>query len=48
VTQYDVKEFKYNVIETEKKVDMEVMVKLELNLTWKPILCWFIYICSNL
>jgi len=40
VTQYDVKQLKYNVIKTENKVDMKVMVKLELNLPWKPVLAW--------
>lgn len=40
VTKYDAKVMRYTVKEGELEVDTKVMVKLELNLPWKPILAW--------
>jgi len=40
VTQYDVKPIDYKFIENDNKVNMKVMVKLQLNLPWNPILAW--------
>lgn len=43
VTEYDVKQLGYDVNQNDEvgtTVDTKVMVKLELNLPWKPILAW--------
>lgn len=40
ITKYDAKVLTYDVNQTDLSVDMKVMVKLELNLPWKPILAW--------
>lgn len=50
ITEYDVKQLGYDVVQEGgdgdgdgsdgPRVDTKVMVKLELNLPWKPILAW--------
>ena len=40
VTEYECKMLKFDVSEDGSTVDTKVMVKLELNLPWKPILAW--------
>jgi hypothetical protein len=40
ITKYDAKMIGYNINQNELSVDTKVMVKLELNLPWKPILAW--------
>lgn len=40
ITKYDAKVLGYEVNQSELSVDTKVMVKLELNLPWKPILAW--------
>ncbi len=45
ITNYDAKMIKYEVIEEQgikptAEVKTKIMVKLELNLPWKPILAW--------
>eukprot|EP00560_Eucampia_antarctica_P005128 CAMPEP_0197840854 /NCGR_PEP_ID=MMETSP1437-20131217/45843_1 /TAXON_ID=49252 ORGANISM="Eucampia antarctica, Strain CCMP1452" /NCGR_SAMPLE_ID=MMETSP1437 /ASSEMBLY_ACC=CAM_ASM_001096 /LENGTH=279 /DNA_ID=CAMNT_0043450523 /DNA_START=34 /DNA_END=873 /DNA_ORIENTATION=- len=42
ITEYDAKMLKYDVIKKDEQtqVQTKVMVKLELNLPWKPILAW--------
>mmetsp|Transcript_17287 Transcript_17287/g.29792 ORF Transcript_17287/g.29792 Transcript_17287/m.29792 type:complete len:253 (-) Transcript_17287:287-1045(-) len=40
ITNYDAKMIKYNVGQDGKEIDTKVMVKLELNLPWKPVLAW--------
>lgn len=40
ITKYDVKMLRYDVSDDYLVVNMKVMVKLELNLPWKPILAW--------
>ncbi len=40
ITKYDVKLLNYEVSENELEVKTRLMVKLELNLPWKPILAW--------
>eukprot|EP00978_Attheya_sp_CCMP212_P009509 scaffold22474_cov49-Attheya_sp.AAC.2 len=40
ITEYDAKMLGYNVEDEGETVQTKVMVKLELNLPWKPILAW--------
>jgi len=40
ITNYDVKLLKYDVTGDQLTVQTKLMVKLELNLPWKPILAW--------
>jgi hypothetical protein len=41
ITKYDSKVLQYNVVEEGQfVVETKLMVKLELNLPWKPILAW--------
>lgn len=40
ITEYDAKLLKYDTDSDPPKVQTKVMVKLELNLPWKPILAW--------
>jgi hypothetical protein len=40
ITAYDTRPLKYDVNEDLFEVDTKLMVKLELNLPWKPILAW--------
>mmetsp|Transcript_5163 Transcript_5163/g.7633 ORF Transcript_5163/g.7633 Transcript_5163/m.7633 type:complete len:236 (+) Transcript_5163:125-832(+) len=40
ITKYDAKMLGYEVSDDGLQVDTKVMVKLELNLPWKPILAW--------
>lgn len=40
ITNYDAKILKYNVEKNGEEVVTKVMVKLELNLPWKPVLAW--------
>ena len=40
ITDYDAKMLDYEVNEDDSIVQTRVMVKLELNLPWKPILAW--------
>ena len=40
ITKYNVKVIQYDVSDDQLTVDTKLMVKLELNLPWKPILAW--------
>mmetsp|Transcript_22819 Transcript_22819/g.35286 ORF Transcript_22819/g.35286 Transcript_22819/m.35286 type:complete len:249 (+) Transcript_22819:52-798(+) len=40
ITNYDAKMINYNVEKNGEEVVTKVMVKLELNLPWKPVLAW--------
>ncbi|KAL7525654.1 hypothetical protein ACHAWF_001454 [Thalassiosira exigua] len=40
ITDYDAKMIKYDVNSEGRQIDTKVMVKLELNLPWKPVLAW--------
>jgi len=40
ITKYNARMLNYEVSDDELVVDTKVMVKLELNLPWKPILAW--------
>jgi len=40
ITNYDTKMIKYEVNDDGRVIDAKLMVKLELNLPWKPILAW--------
>eukprot|EP00557_Chaetoceros_sp_GSL56_P004285 CAMPEP_0176493556 /NCGR_PEP_ID=MMETSP0200_2-20121128/9611_1 /TAXON_ID=947934 /ORGANISM="Chaetoceros sp., Strain GSL56" /LENGTH=258 /DNA_ID=CAMNT_0017891225 /DNA_START=98 /DNA_END=874 /DNA_ORIENTATION=+ len=40
ITKYDSKVLQYNVSQDGLMVNTKIMVKLELNLPWKPILAW--------
>lgn len=40
ITNYDAKMIKYDVQEEGQEILTKVMVKLELNLPWKPVLAW--------
>ena len=40
ITNYDVKLLNYDVSDTQLEVKTRLMVKLELNLPWRPILAW--------
>jgi hypothetical protein len=40
ITNYDVKVLQYQVSDDDLQVQTKLMVKLELNLPWKPILAW--------
>ena len=40
ITKYDVKLLNYHVSENQLEVKTRLMVKLELNLPWRPILAW--------
>ena len=40
ITKYDARPLGYQVSEDECTVQTRIMVKLELNLPWKPILAW--------
>jgi hypothetical protein len=40
ITKYSAKMLDYQVSSDETVVDTKVMVKLELNLPWKPVLAW--------
>lgn len=40
ITKYNARMLKYDVSDDGLVVDTKVMVKLELNLPWKPILAW--------
>ena len=40
ITNYDAKMIKYEVMNDGREIVTKLMVKLELNLPWKPILAW--------
>jgi len=40
ITNYDAKLIKYDVMNDGREIVTKLMVKLELNLPWKPILAW--------
>mmetsp|Transcript_19675 Transcript_19675/g.44442 ORF Transcript_19675/g.44442 Transcript_19675/m.44442 type:complete len:233 (-) Transcript_19675:49-747(-) len=40
ITDYSAKTINYDVSENGKQIQTKVMVKLELNLPWKPVLAW--------
>jgi hypothetical protein len=40
ITNYDAKMIKYDVMNDGREIVTKIMVKLELNLPWKPILAW--------
>jgi hypothetical protein len=40
ITNYDAKMIKYDVLNDGREIVTKIMVKLELNLPWKPILAW--------
>lgn len=40
ITNYNAKMIKYDVEDGGKEIVTKVMVKLELNLPWKPVLAW--------
>lgn len=40
ITNYDAKMIKYDAGDDGTVIDTKVMVKLELNLPWKPVLAW--------
>lgn len=40
ITEYDAKMIAYDVDDAGGVIDAKVMVKLELNLPWKPVLAW--------
>mmetsp|Transcript_1525 Transcript_1525/g.3250 ORF Transcript_1525/g.3250 Transcript_1525/m.3250 type:complete len:244 (+) Transcript_1525:222-953(+) len=40
ITNYDAKMIKYDVEDEGREIVTKVMVKLELNLPWKPVLAW--------
>jgi hypothetical protein len=40
ITNYDAKMIKYDVLSDGREIVTKIMVKLELNLPWKPILAW--------
>lgn len=40
ITNYDAKMIKYDVENEGRRIVTKVMVKLELNLPWKPVLAW--------
>eukprot|EP00569_Conticribra_weissflogii_P002953 CAMPEP_0171328736 /NCGR_PEP_ID=MMETSP0878-20121228/822_1 /TAXON_ID=67004 /ORGANISM="Thalassiosira weissflogii, Strain CCMP1336" /LENGTH=260 /DNA_ID=CAMNT_0011828605 /DNA_START=95 /DNA_END=877 /DNA_ORIENTATION=- len=40
ITNYDARMLKYDVEKDGKEIVTKVMVKLELNLPWKPVLAW--------
>jgi hypothetical protein len=40
ITSYSARPLKYNVDEANRTVTTKFMVKLELNLPWKPVLAW--------